>query len=253
MNSLYDPMLVVALFGGMLIFLEIGRQVGRRRGEGAGSAFNALEGAIFGLMGLLLAFTFYGAATRFDAKRQLIVDETNAIDTAYLRIDLLPPSRQESLRESLRRYLDARLAFYRKVLDPGAAAEEASRATAVQREIWTLAVGACREASSPATTTLVLSSLSAMIDVKTTRDVALHTHPPTIIFALLGILLLICSLLGGFDAAAHGSRSPVHMLGFAAVMAITVYVILDYEYPRIGMIRQETTDQSLVELRRQMN
>jgi hypothetical protein len=253
MNDLYDPILVVGLFCGMLLFLEIGWRIGKWRGESAGSAFNALEGAIFGLMGLLLAFTFYGAATRFEVKRQLIVDETNAIGTAYLRIDLLPLSRQEALRDSLRRYLDARLAFYHKLWDASAAKDEASRATAVQREIWSQAVVACREVPSPATTQLVLSSLNAMIDITTTRDVALHTHPPAIIFALLGVLLLICSLLAGFDAAAHKSRSPVHMLGFAAVMAITVYVILDYEYPRAGMIRLESTDQSLVDLRRQMN
>jgi len=253
MNDLYDPILVVGLFCGMLLFLEIGRRIGKRWGEDPGSAFNALEGAIFGLMGLLIAFTFYGAATRFDAKRQLIVNETNAISTAYQRIDLLPTVRQGPLRDSLRRYLDARLAFYSKLTDASAAQDQASRATALQREIWSQAVVACQEVPSPATTTLVLSSVNAMIDIRTTRDVALHTHPPAIIFALLGVLLLICSLLAGFDAAAHMSRSAVHILGFAAVMAITVYVIVDYEYPRAGMIRLESIDESLVDLRQQMN
>jgi hypothetical protein len=253
MNHLYNPLLVVGLFGGMLLFLEIGRRFGRWREEAVGSAFNALGGAIFGLMGLLIAFTFNGAATRFEAKRQLIVNETNAIGTAYLRIDLLPFPRQAPLRDSFRRYLDARMAFYGKLLDTSAAEVEASRAAALEREIWSQAVVACREAPSPATTTLFLSSLNAMIDITTTRDLALQTHPPTMIFALLGVLLLICSLLAGFDTASHNSRSPVHMLGFAAVLAITVYVILDYEYPQIGFIRLDATDQALAQLRQSMN
>ncbi len=84
------------LFLGMLLFLEIGRRIGIRRlkedsgavGEGAG----AVDGAVFALLGLLIAFTFSGASSRFDTRRQLVVEETNNIGTAYLRLDLLPPT-----------------------------------------------------------------------------------------------------------------------------------------------------------------
>jgi hypothetical protein len=92
-----------------------------------------------------------------------------------------------------------------------------------------------------------------MIDITTTRDVARQTHPPIMLFALLGLLLLICSLLAGFNTAASKGLSLVHMLGFAAVLAITVYIILDYEYPRMGLIRLDATDRAIVELRKRMN
>jgi len=249
----YNPLFVLGLAAAMLLFLEAGRRIGVRREQEEGSAFRTLDGALFGLMGLLFAFSFSGAAARFEAKRQLIVDETNAIETAYLRIDILPSTRQEPLRGSFRRYLDARLAVYSKVLDTNAAEAEARRATALQHEIWSQAVAACREAPSSSTPSLVMSSLNAMIDISTTRDVAREYHPPTMVFLLLGLLLLICSLLAGFGTAASGGRSLVHMLGFAAVLAITVYVILDYEYPRMGLIRLDTTDRTLVELRQRMN
>jgi hypothetical protein len=111
-----------------------------------------MENAVFGLMGLLIAFTFSGAASRLDARRQLIAEDTNAIATAYLRIDLLPSARQQALRESFRQYLDARLAFYSKLGDPTAARAEMSRCTALQREIWSLASKTCQEAPSPLTT-----------------------------------------------------------------------------------------------------
>ena len=253
MNALVSPFIVVGLFVAILIFLEIGRQIGRWREESAGSAFGAMENAVFGLMGLLIAFTFSGAASRLDARRRLITEETNAIGTAYLRLDLLPSTTQEALRESFRQYLDARLAFYSKLGDPTAARAEMSRFAALQREIWSLAIKACREAPSPLTTNLVMPSLNTMFDIATTRGVALQMHPPPIIFVLLGVLPLICSLLAGFDAAARKSRSLMHMLGFAAVLAITVYVIFDYEYPRFGLIREDATDRVLVELRQGMN
>ena len=97
------------LFLGMLLFLEIGRRIAiRRMKEDAGAAgegIGAVDGAVFALLGLLIAFTFSGASSRFDTRRQLIVEETNDIGTAYLRLDLLPADLQPALRESFRRYL----------------------------------------------------------------------------------------------------------------------------------------------------
>src|SRR5437879_73732 len=101
-------LLATGLLVGILICLEIGRRIGVRnlttdRGGGA------VEAALFGLLGLLIAFTFSGAATRFDTRRQLIIDEANMIGTAYLRIDLLPADAQPALREKFRQYVDSRL------------------------------------------------------------------------------------------------------------------------------------------------
>jgi len=82
---------------------------------------------VFGLMGLLLAFSFSGAASRFDTRRELIGEEANVIDAAYLRLDLLPASAQPVLRQDFRDYLDARIRFYREVgLNPDAAKAEQS-------------------------------------------------------------------------------------------------------------------------------
>src|SRR5262245_47987101 len=89
------------LFLGMVLLLEVGRRLGQRRqsldAEGGRAGLGAVEGAVFALMGLLIAFTFSGAAARFDSRRQLIVDEANAIGTAWLRLDLLPASAQPAL------------------------------------------------------------------------------------------------------------------------------------------------------------
>jgi hypothetical protein len=104
------------LFLGMLLFLEIGRRIAVRRmredSGTAGEGVGAVDGAVFALLGLLIAFTFSGASSRFDTRRQLIVEETNDIGTAYLRLDLLPADLQPALRENFRRYLDARIEVY---------------------------------------------------------------------------------------------------------------------------------------------
>jgi hypothetical protein len=220
--------------------------------DGAGPGFVALGGAIFALLGLLVAFTFSGGAGRFEAKRHLIVEEATAIETAYLRIDLLPAVAQPPLRERFRQYVDARLAVYEKMPNLRAAGVEMARATSLQREIWDLAVAACREIDSQATVELVISSINVMIDASIARAAALRTHAPGLIFVLLAAVAVICAFLAGFDASGRKTRSWVHSVAFAAVVAIVFFVILDLEYPRVGLIRLSSNDQVLIDVRHEM-
>jgi len=245
----------LGLLAGMLLLLETGRSIGLLRmatdAGGARAGLGAVEGAVFGLIGLLLAFTFSGASARFDTRRQLVVEEANAIGTAYLRLDLLPASAQPAIRQNFRRYLDTRLAVYRKLPDFQAAKVEQDRAAALQSEIWTQTVAACRESVQPATM-LLLPALNQMIDITTTRTAALRMHPPTVIFVMLVALMLAGSLLAGYGMAATKIRSWLHILGFAVTMSVAVYVILDFEFPRVGLIRIDAFDQVLVDLRDSM-
>ncbi len=242
------------LFAGMLLLQEAGRRLGARRlamdSEGARTGLGAVEGAIFGLMGLMIAFTFSGAASRFETRRHLIVEEANAIGTAYLRLDLLPAEAQPKLRGLFRGYLDTRLEVYRRLPDIAAAREALAQSIALQGEIWSAAVEASRGA--PQATMLLLPALNAMIDITTTRTVAIQTHPPVIIFAMLGFLALACALLAGYAMAGTKARSLVHTLGFAAILMLTVYVILDLEFPRVGLIQIDAADQILADVRQSM-
>ncbi|MFN8008404.1 MAG: hypothetical protein U0V70_15555 [Terriglobia bacterium] len=107
----------------------------------------------------------------------------------------------------------------------------------IQSEIWSQAVKAVQEAQSPAVMSLVLPALNEMIDITTTRTMALQTHPPLVIYLMLGIVALASALLAG-GMANNPLRSWLHILGFAALMAITIYVILDLEHPRVGFVRR---------------
>ncbi len=238
----------------MLALLEIGRRIGVHRHqtdpEGASAGLGAIDGAVFGLMGLLIAFTFSGAAARFDSRRELVGQEANTIGTAYLRIDLLPQASQAALRQDFRNYTEARIAIFRDVrTDITAAKANLDRSVELQTKIWNEAVAACREVNSPAVTTLVLSSINEMIDITTTRMVAAETHPPAVIFYGLGMLVLATSLLAGYGMAASKKRSWMHMMVYSVIMAASLYVILDLEYPRFGVIRLDSADQVLIDTR----
>jgi hypothetical protein len=247
-------LLVTALFAGILICLEVGWRMRIRRlpteDSNSDAGLNALDGAVFGLMGLLIAFTFTGAAARFEVRRALVVQETNDIGTAYLRIDMLPADAQPALREDFRNYLDARLEFYAKLANDREGAKAAfTRANQLQGKIWSEAVAATSRQSSAAVTTLVLSSLNAMIDITTTRQVALETHPPEAIYMALTALVLANSLLAGYGMAKSGRRNWTHMLIFAGTLSFALYLILDLDHPRLGFIRIDSADHILVDLR----
>jgi hypothetical protein len=249
--------LVLSLFVGILVCLEIGWRV-RTRNLAAETAtsdagLNALDGAVFALMGLLIAFTFSGAASRFEARRALIVQETNDIGTAYLRIDMLPADAQPALRRDFRDYLDARLIFYAELAsDRGAARSAFQRSDDLQHKIWSESVAATTRQSSAAVTSLVLSAVNSMIDITTTRLVALETHPPVAIYLALAALVLASSVLAGYAMAKSGRRNWSHMLIYAGTLAFAVYLILDLDYPRLGLIRIDSADHILVDLRNSM-
>jgi hypothetical protein len=249
-------LIALGLFVAMVVLLEVGRRIGihRKRNdpEGAREGVGAVEGAIFGLLGLLIAFTFSGAAARFDQRRHLIVEETNAIRTAYLRVDLVAPDLQPALRDSFRRYVDARLGVYRNVEDRTATESALAEVGRLLQDIWGRAVAASRAPGShPNLTVLLLPALNAMIDITTTRTMATRIHPPMIIFAMLLALALAGALLAGYGMAGK-TRSWTHVVGFAAAMAVALYVILEIEYPRLGLIGVADFDQALVELRATM-
>lgn len=232
--ALFCAVLVAVLWAA----LEIGRWLGQRSADSAKDAGGgAIDAAVFALLGLLIAFTFSGAAARFDHRRDLIVQEANAIGTAWLRIDTLPASAQPALRQGFRAYIDSRRAAYAVVADDTAFHDALARSAREQKKLWMLAVEAGRRPDAlPAANIVLLPALNEMIDITTTRAMATEMHPPATIYIMLFALVFVGAVLAGFGMGANRARSWIHMLAFTATMAITITVIVDMEYPRLGMI-----------------
>ena len=242
------------VFVGILLCLTLGRWLGRRaiarHGAAGMPSVGSLEATVFALLGLLIAFTFSGALTRFDVRRAQVVDEANAIGTAYYRIDLLPASVQPRLRETFRNYVDSRISTYKKLPDIAAARGEVARSLELQAEIWSQAVAAVRMAESrPEAELLVLPALNQMFDITTVRVAATQIHPPLLIYAMLIGLAFASALLASYQSAGEKGYDLVHKIGFAGIVALTIYVILDIEYPRVGWVRIDAIDQLLVNVR----
>jgi hypothetical protein len=251
MTGLQIALTSFALFAGMLCFTAAGRWIGRTRfnRKAEEESFAVLEGGVFGLMGLLIALTFSVSASRLETRRQMIVDEANAIGTAWLRIALLPEARQGVMRQDFRQYVDTRLAFHRDVTDLNAAVRALRRTNSLQGEIWSNAVADCAETPSVAGTILLLPALNSMIDLTTSATMMAKNHLPLLIRALLILSPLLCAFLAGIESAPRDRRVWIPAILFALMLSLTVYVVLDLDYPRVGLIRINTVDEALIELR----
>ena len=218
---------------------------------GGAAGIGAVEAAIFGLLGLLNSLTFQGSSARFDARRDLIVQEANHIGTAWLRIGLLPAGDQSAMRALFRQYLDSRVETYRKIPDMAAVKAELGRTAQLQDEIWKAALVSQKEGGQAVVVGL-LPALNQMFDIVTTRTMAAKAHPPRIVFAMLALMACAAAFMAGHGMSGSKVRSWVHSVGFAGILAVTVFVIMDMEYPRLGFIRVDSFDQVLVDLRQSM-
>lgn len=238
----------------MLLLLETGRRIGRKQividPKGSHQGLGPVEAAVFGLMGLIIALTFSGATERFDHRRLLIIDEANAIGTAYLRVDLLPDDAQPAIRRYFRDYLETRIELYKNLSDRNKAADLEQKTASLQMKIWQASVAAGHRSDNISASLLLLPALNSMIDICGTRTAIRQIHQPNIIFLVMIILALVCSLIAGFGMAVQKSRSWIHLIGFTLVLLITIIVIIDMEYPRVGFIRIDALDVLLTDLRK---
>jgi hypothetical protein len=241
----FTPSTAFLLLPIMIVLQQLGHGFRLRHKTAPQSA--AIEGAVFALFGLLLAFTFSGAVTRYDAHRELAVEESNDIEIAYLRLDLLPPQDQPPLRQLFRDYVTSRLHLY------DSATSELSQTTEqLQREIWQKSVAAAAApTANPDATKLLLPALNAMIDITATRQNTFNMHPPVIVFFLLFLLGGGCAFLAGYGMT-ESTRSWLYAIMLAVTVTLTIYATLDIEYPRQGFIRLTHTDETFLQLRDSM-
>lgn len=243
-------LLFLAMLGTTLLGHRYGRRQRVRHGESATTGTGIVEGALFALLGLLMAFTFATSYSQYNLRRSLAVDEANAIGTAYLRLDVLPAEARGPLREKFKKYVETRLDFWNQLGNRPALREALSHADELQREIWSLGIAATED--DPANRRLLLPALNQMIDITTTRFDASQRHPPLIIFAMLFILALLCAWLIGYASASAEHLNWTHVIGYAAMVMLTIYVIIDLDYPRYGLIRLDFAQEPLEDVRRSM-
>jgi hypothetical protein len=207
----------------------------------------AMVGSTLGLLAFMLAFTFGMASGRFDARKQLVLDEANAIGTTYLRAAMLP-DRGDEVRALLRDYVDARLG----AVQSGKAAEGIRRSEDLQDRLWTHAVVVAQQHPDSIVVGLFVASLNEMIDLHLKRVTAglRNRIPGTIWLALFTIAVLSLSAMG-YHAGLVGTSRSLAAIAVALTFSAVIALIADLDRPQEGTLK--VSQQALIDVRQSMS
>jgi hypothetical protein len=241
----------IALFLTMVLFIELGRRLGMKqraeRGmEGAG--IGVVDAVVYSLLSLLIGFMFSGATGRFDHRRNLIIEEASTISTAWQRIDALPIDKQAPIRDALRHYVEQLIASNKYVPE---SAEENRRRASMRRaesDIWSKSMDAVLQPDGEKARMLLLPSLNEMFDVVERGRLGRRLHPPAVIFVMLGLTTIAASLFAGYAMSSNPKRNWLQIVGVAATISTALYVIIELEFPRVGIVQLDSMDRALTEV-----
>jgi hypothetical protein len=230
------PIFLVSLVV-ILAASEIGRRLGVRTGGQGGNSISTLAGAVLGLLALLIGFTFAMALSRFEARRDAVLNEANAIGTTALRARLLPPPHNTEALKLLRDYVQVRLDITQRVPSPTELKAAIDRSNALQEALWQQAMVVAAQDNGLVPTGLFIQTLNEMIDNQEKRLTAVRNRVPNIILIALYGVATIASAFTGYSSVqeAQRSRLPVYITGI--LVAAVLLLIQDLDRPGTGFIR----------------
>ena len=236
-------LVLAAMEGGYRLGSYRFRQSGHEKAEPVG----AMVGATLGLLAFMLAFTFGMAASRFDTRRQLVLDEANAIGTTYLRAAMLP-ERADEVRALLRSYVDVRL----EAVQSGRAAEGILQSEDTQNKLWSAATALGVQHPDSIVVGLFVQSLNEVIDLHAKRVTAgLRNRIPGAIWMTLLTLATLSLAAMGYHAGLVGTARSLAVIVVAVTFSAVVLLIADLDRPQEG--RLTVSQQALIDVRQSMN
>ncbi|MGE3990846.1 hypothetical protein [Pseudorhodoplanes sp.] len=251
-----SAVIAFVLFLAIVVAIEVGRQIGRAASKQTSAPpkehVSGIQAALLGMLALLLGFTLSLSLQRFDGRSAAVVEEANAIGTAYLRADFLPLIVRDDAKRLFRSYVDLRI-------QAGAASDaDYSRRSPLLKKandglnaLWALANKAVTEDPSPVRTGLFVQALNDAIDSAAKREAALDRHVPEVVLLLMFATFLMGGLVVGYSSGLGGYRAFFATYVMVGLMVVLVFIIVDLDRPRRGLI--QVSQASMTELRDSMN
>lgn len=224
---------------------EIGRWLGTRAGDRGGEQVRTLEGAVLGLLALMIAFTFAMALSRYEARRDAVLSEANAIGTAALRARLLPEPHNTETLKLLRDYVKLRLDMTQRVLTPAEFDTAVARSSQIQEGLWQQAVAVAAKNQELVPTGLFIDALNRLIDDQEKRLTAFRNRVPNIVLLALYGVAVIAGAFSGYAGGlgTRSSRLPTFVM--ITLICAVILLIQDLDRPSMGFIT--TSQQPMID------
>lgn len=245
LNIIY---LVSGLFVLMFAIIFAGYKIGLRK-VNADTDNSTLLSALLALMGLLLAFTFGMSGSRYDERRNYIIAESNSIGTAILRADLYPDSISKKIRNDFRTYLDARIAFLEAGRNEEKVNSALKHATLASKDLWQTATEHSFSETYRTASLMMIPALNEVFDSASMVNESFHVTVPDSIIVLLLIFSAVSSFFIGYTCGIKKRFDKLLITGFCLLTCVVIYIILDLDRPRRGLIHNSPQIHLLKELK----
>jgi len=250
LSSFASVTIAVVLFIAIILTYGIANRIAKNKKnkDSVPGDFGPVEGALLGLLALLLAFTFSMSASRHDMRRQIIVDEANNIGTAILRADLYADSTRQLFRTDFAAYVEARIAYYSAGMNEEKTAQALELTNTIAAKIWNRAAVLAHDHDNLISSNQMIPALNSMIDIVTTRVAGGNATVPDSILWMLFMLCLVSSFIIGYNRKEQKSSRMI-IIVFSLMISASVFLILDLDRPRQGLINMDASNSHIIELR----
>jgi len=241
------PLWALLLISAIIVLgaIEIGWRLGNKKRQSSEeekrAPIGAAIGATMGLLAFLLAFTFGMSASRFDTRKQNVIQEANAIGTTYLRADFLSQPARDEAQRLIREYTALRSGGMASVI--GAAGMQ--KAAKIQDRLWEIAVTE-KERADTVSTGLFITTLNEMIDMDGVRVTALRNRIPDTIWLMLCVVTIFSMTAMGYEMGMAGARSWAVTIFLVVVFSTVIMLIADLDRPQSGLV--QVSQQPLIDL-----
>ena len=232
-------LLALAIVAVLVIIVEVVYRWGAHWKETPDSLRSQVSGigaAMLGILGVLLGFTLSMAIARWDARREVIIEESNAIGTLWLRAGLLEETLREELRGALGDYTDTRIALGGSRGDLDALREAQIEGVALHTKIWSVVQRADQPGTSPAILSTLITAANELIDLHELRVASIENYLPAFLILLLpGVTAVaVAALAWSFGTTTERRRTPILLL--TLLICAVIMLIMDVNRPQRGGI-----------------
>jgi len=254
--TLLDNFPIWAVYVGLVVIVLIAAEAGFRIGiwlqdrsdkPGESKMTGAVVGGMLGLMAFMMAFTIGIVINQHGERKAMVVEEANAIGTAWLRAGLLEEPDLSAARPLLREYTEIRIAT---ASDPSQFDAVVTRSEEIHNELWAIMEESVHRGYESAIMGLAISSVNDVIDVHSSRLFAFNLRLPKVLGFLLLAATVLSFLLVGVASSADRKRDTAAIIIFALVFAAVMIVIVDLDRPQEGLLTVPQT--AMTDLLRQI-
>jgi hypothetical protein len=231
--------IVIILFFLMLIAVWIGYKIGLKKTK-TDNKNSELSSSLLGLLALILGFTFAMAGSRYENRKNNLIDEANCIGTAFLRSDIYADSLKNEFKKDFQAYIKCRKQYYLLDNDEAKLLASLKQSGAISERLWGRATFYAKDKEYFIQSNMMLPALNAMFDSATKSNMVLSSNvPETIVYLLLAFSIVI-SFFIGYNSGLEKKINKKFIVGFCSLICIVVFITLDLDRPRRGLIKLET-------------